>query len=149
MITIGIDPGLSGAIAWLDGTSLLYATDLPVLDGRIDAGTLVDLINEYPLPNTVVIEKVSSMPGQGVVSTFKFGQSYGTLLGVFGALKYGMIDVTPRRWKRDLSLSSDKEQARQLAINTWPDLSDLFKRKKDHGRAEAALIASWYLNYYE
>jgi crossover junction endodeoxyribonuclease RuvC len=89
------------------------------------------------------------MPGQGVASTFKFGQSYGSVLGLFGALKYNIIDVTPRRWKKDLSLTSDKEQARQMAINNWPDVSDLFKRKKDHGRAEAALIALWYLNYYE
>ena len=146
MIIIGIDPGLSGAIAWLEDDVLLGTTDLPVSDGRIDAGLLADMILDFGHPQIVVIEKVASMPGQGVASTFKFGQSYGALLGVFGALKYDIVDVTPRRWKKDLALSSDKELGRQMAIAKWPNMADLMKRKKDHGRAEAALIASWYYN---
>ena len=143
-IIIGIDPGLSGAIAWLEDGVILGVTDLPVQNGRIDSEKLADMILDFGHPSVVVIEKVSSMPGQGVASTFKFGQSYGSLLGVFGALKYDIVDVTPRRWKKDMNLSSDKEMCRLTAINRWPNIQDFLKRKKDHGRAEAALIAAWY-----
>lgn len=144
MVVIGVDPGLSGAIAWVEDGKILDVTDLPVMDGRIDASTLADMIESHPKPECVVIEKVSSMPGQGVASTFKFGQSYGALLGVFGALKYKIVHVTPRRWKRDMGLSSDKEMARAAAIDRWPESAHYLSRKKDHGRAEAALLVAWY-----
>jgi len=144
MLVVGVDPGLSGAIAWVLDGKLLDAVDMPIMDGRVDAAALADLVLAHGSPQVVVVEKVASMPGQGVVSTFKFGQSYGTLLGVFGALKLSLVHVTPRKWKGSMGLSSDKEMARARAIDTWPELCDLFKRKKDHGRAEASLIALWY-----
>ena len=146
MIVVGVDPGLSGAIAWLDNGQLIAAEDVPVMDGRIDASTLADMLASYPLPDVVVVEKVSSMPNQGVSSTFKFGQAYGAVLGVFGALKFRVVHVTPTRWKKDMFLGSDKEKARASAIDRWPESSSAFARKKDHGRAEAALIAAWYLD---
>jgi len=143
MLVVGVDPGLSGAIAWVKDGVVLDAVDMPVMDGRVDAPALADIICKYGTPEMVIVEKVSSMPGQGVASTFKFGQSYGALLGVFGALKLRIVHVTPRKWKGSMGLSSDKEMARARAIDTWPDSSDLFRRKKDHGRAEACLLASW------
>jgi crossover junction endodeoxyribonuclease RuvC len=101
------------------------------------------MVIKYGKPDLVIVEKVNSMPGQGVASTFKFGQSYGALLGVFGALKLRIVHVTPAKWKRSMGLSSDKEMARAMAIDTWPSSCNLFKRKKDHGRAEACLLALW------
>lgn len=146
MVIVGVDPGLSGAVAWLEDGNLIDAIDVPIMDGRIDASTLADMINSHPLPDIVVVEKVSSMPNQGVSSTFKFGQAYGAVLGIFGAMKLRIVHVTPTRWKKDLLLGSDKEKARAMAIDRWPESSSLFSRKKDHGRAEAALIAAWYLD---
>lgn len=35
----------------------------------------------------------------------------------------------------------DKDAARALAIELWPAQAQLFARKKDQGRADAALIA--------
>jgi crossover junction endodeoxyribonuclease RuvC len=143
MLVVGVDPGLSGAIAWVMDGNILDAVDMPVMDGRVDAAALSDLVIKHGTPDIVIVEKVGSMPGQGVASTFKFGQSYGTLLGVFGALKLPIMHVTPRKWKASMGLSSDKEMARARAIDTWPSSCDLFKRKKDHGRAEACLMAKW------
>ena len=51
--------------------------------------------------------------------------------------------VIPRVWKGYFGLSSDKEQSRLKAIALFPDCANLFSRKKDEGRAEAALIALW------
>ena len=50
------------------------------------------------------------------------------------------IHVSPGKWKKHFGLTSDKEKSRALAIATWPQ-SDHFRRKKDDGRAEAALTA--------
>jgi hypothetical protein len=50
--------------------------------------------------------------------------------------------VEPSVWKRRHKLrGKDKEGARQLAAQLFPSAHHLLARKKDHGRAEAALIA--------
>jgi crossover junction endodeoxyribonuclease RuvC len=88
----------------------------------------------------VVIEHVHAFKGQGVTSMFNFGKSYGTALGVIGALKIPTIHVSPTKWKKYFGLSANKEEGRKLAIDKWPACLH-FRRKKDHGRAEAALLA--------
>jgi crossover junction endodeoxyribonuclease RuvC len=141
---MGADPGHSGAISFYlpDHPELVSVEDLPIVAGAIDVATLADLIRQMR-PNRAVIERVASMPKQGVASTFKFGAAYGALLGVVGALTIPSTLVAATKWKRELGLSADKEEARALALRTWPARSELFKRKKDHGRAEAALLALW------
>lgn len=83
------------------------------------------------------------MPKQGVSSSFKFGRSLGLVEGVCDGLGIPVQWVTPNRWKKAMRLGADKEASRQLAIRRWPEQAALFARKKDHGRAEAALIALW------
>ena len=94
-------------------------------------------------PSVAIVESVSAMPGQGVSSTFKFGAAYGTVRGVIAALEIPVHLVTPGKWKKHFRLSADKEQARALALRLFPASSQHFERKKDHGRAEAALIARY------
>lgn len=139
---IGCDPGLSGAVAFYfpDHPDLVAVEDTPVVDGSIDVATLASRIKQMS-PDLAIIERVASMPGQGVSSTFKFGTSYGALLGVIGALGIPSTLVTPTKWKKHFALDADKEKARALALRMWPARSELFERKKDHGRAEAALLA--------
>ena len=76
---------------------------------------------------------------------FHFGQSYGTILGVIGALVIPVRRVSPAKWKKALGLNSDGETSRARAIETWPEQAHLFERKKDHNRAEAALLALYGL----
>jgi hypothetical protein len=91
-----------------------------------------------------VVERVGPMPKQGVSSTFKFGRGLGLVEGVLGGALVPISYVSPAVWNRHFGLAADKEQARQKAIKIWPaSAADLFSRKKDHGRAEAALIALW------
>lgn len=145
MYVVGIDPGLSGAIAWVEWGGPMYRTaDMPVMDGRVNATALADLLtSEETPPMFAVVEQVSSMPGQGVASTFKFGTAYGAALGVLGALEIPIVHVRPNRWKKDFGIGSDKEKGRALAIDRWPNMASELARKKDHGRAEAGLIAQW------
>ena len=143
-IILGCDPGLTGAIAALDAATgtLLWVEDTPVVDRMVNAAELADWLRGE-LIAVAAVEQVASRPGQGVASTFKFGQTHGVLLGVLGALNAPVMHVTPARWKKAYGLTSDKEKSRRLAIETWPDMAGYFARKKDDGRAEAALIARW------
>lgn len=138
---MGVDPGLSGAVAFYNPKfpQLIAAYDLPVIGKEINAAELFDIIDSFK-PICSVIEAVHAMPKQGVSSCFNFGMSYGVVRGVVSASKIPTHLVAPTKWKKYFSLSSDKEASRALAIRHWPD-SPHFRRKKDHGRAEAALLA--------
>lgn len=139
-----IDPGISGALAFYfpDCPERVAAEDMPVAAGDVDAVTLARRIATMA-PDVVFLERVGSMPGQGVASTFKFGRSFGTAIGVIGALKLPLHLITPSKWKGHFHLDSDKEKSRALAIRLFPAVADQFARKKDHGRAEAALLCRY------
>lgn len=143
------DPGLSGGGAMLDREGLLACFDLPTIgegaQRRIDAANLADLLREYGPYAFAIVEQVGARPGQGVASMFRFGQAYGTVLGVIGALTIPVHHVSPAKWKKALGLNSDGEASRARAIETWPTHAEMFARKRDHNRAEAALLALYGL----
>lgn len=146
-VTVGIDPGLHGAIALLDGPGMLVAVhDMPTVDKLVSAQEL-NLLEGWRIGDfgTVVIEDVHSMPKQGVASSFNFGVSKGIVIGVFAASNRPIRYVSPGKWKRALSLGASKDAARRRAQELWPEQAHLFSRVKDDGRAEAALIAYWHL----
>lgn len=140
---LGIDPGLSGALAFYAPAepALIFAEDVPVAGNEIDVATLAQRLAQMR-PDVCFVERVNAMPGQGVSSTFKFGMAFGMVRGVVAAAGIPMHLVTPPVWKRHFHLDSDKEKARALALRLWPS-STCFGRKKDHGKAEAALIARY------
>lgn len=147
-ITIGVDPGKTGAIALLDYSVLVDVYDMPIADNRVSPALLGDLEDwDHDTFGTVVIEDVHAMPGQGVTSMFSFGRSLGAVEGFFAAKGRRTVYVAPSRWKRDLGLGKDKDAARGRAIELWPAKAQLFARKKDNGRAEAALIGWWHQQY--
>jgi crossover junction endodeoxyribonuclease RuvC len=92
-------------------------------------------------PDLAIVERVASMPGQGVSSTFKFGAAHGAVLGVLAALQIPTHLVSPTVWKRHFRLDRDKEKSRALALRVFAKLPEHFARKRDHGPAEAALLA--------
>ena len=141
-IIMGIDPGVSGAISFYFPmvSSRIAVDDVPLAGGEINTAELARLIRIHR-PTLAVIERVSAMPGQGVVSMFNFGRSYGDVRGTISALGIPLHFVTPQKWKKHFGLSSDKEECRLRAIRMFPDVAEQFKLKKHHGRAEAALIA--------
>lgn len=143
---VGIDPGASGAIAWLsDHGHLIEARDLPVtkVNGRTQlmpavlAGWLLQLDRR---PIHAFLERVATRPGEGAVGAFSFGRGYGQIEGVLAAIGVPVTLVTPQSWKRALQVPADKSAARLRASQLWPGLAGTFARVKDHGRAEAALI---------
>lgn len=147
---VGVDPGKSGALVLLDTPIMVDYLDMPFHDKLVDGQTIFDMLtfwrNIYGVTEACV-EQVSSRPQQGVVSTFNFGVSYGIVLGALQAACFEITFVRPQVWKKALNLSSDKDDSRNLALSMWPDNADDFARKKDDGRAEAALIGFWKEEY--
>lgn len=140
-LVLGIDPGLTGALAVFNPArpGAVVVHDMPVAGGMVDAAELARLVREIG-PTEAVVEQVASRPGQGVASMFKFGTCYGAALATAAAVGIPVRLVPPTRWKKHFRLGADKEGARALAVRLWPACPS-FSRKKDHGRAEAALIA--------
>jgi hypothetical protein len=140
---LAVDPGLSGALAFYFPTvDAITAEDMPVAAGNVDAATITARIAQMK-PDLAIVELVASRPGQGVASVFKFGCGFGMVRGVIAASGVPLHLVTPGKWKRHFGLDADKEKARALALRFWPTRSELFGRKKDHGRSEAALLARY------
>ena len=147
-IYIGIDPGFSGAIAfYAPKENIVSIYDMPVYQNA-KGKTEINLYELHEIlapetddPHMAIIEQVAAMRGQGVTSMFRFGQSYGATQMAVAAHKIPMQFVTPAKWKSYLGLSRDKGVSRSLASQRFPKQADLFKRVKDDGRAEAALLA--------
>lgn len=154
---VGVDCGLSGAVAWLDQNGALLAVeDMPVMatgkaTGRVkrqaDGAALSRLLVSMALSRAgedvaVMVESVASMPGQGVAGVFSLGYSAGVVAGVVAARGFPMHLVAPATWKKHFGLlKSDKELSRAAAIRLYPGAS--LARVKDHGRAEAILLARY------
>lgn len=151
----GIDPGLSGAICVFDvAAGTLTLLDMPVVEvasgksikRKLSEPMLAELLRVHAIEHCA-LEQVSAMPGQGVTSMFSFGQTYGAIRGVLAGLRVPMTPVTPRSWMRDLGLTAGKDGARQRASEIFPAYAASFIRKKDDGRADAALLAYWLLQF--
>jgi crossover junction endodeoxyribonuclease RuvC len=140
----GIDPGLSGAIAFFypEHAERVAVYDMPLVDGRVNAAGISQLMEQFN-PDCAVVELVGAMPGQGVTSMFNFGRAVGVVVGVLAAHKVAVHFPTPTKWKRYFALGKDKEESRRLAIERWPLCADSFSLKKHHGRAEACLLAAY------
>jgi len=144
---LGIDPGsVSGAYAFLDaGTgAIIDVGDIPVVNRMVNAYEWAKLV-AFWMPDLAVIELVSAFPKQGVSSAFNFGMGCGLIQGAVAANTIPMMHVSPSKWKKDMGLNSDGEKSRARAISIWPQ-SIMLTNKKDHGRAEALLLAKWYLD---
>jgi crossover junction endodeoxyribonuclease RuvC len=153
MKILAIDPGVKGALAILvTDTNSLTIHDMPVFgverNGKakteVNVNQLARLV-ATTIPDIAIVEKVGARPGQGVSSMFQFGRTVGMIEGVLAAANVPVVYVTPQEWKRVLKISAFKDESRRLATQTFPAYSDLFARAKDDGRAEAALIAHWFV----
>jgi|TARA_R110000772_G_scaffold255854_1_gene372173 crossover junction endodeoxyribonuclease RuvC len=148
MLIYGVDPGFTGAVSIYD-TELnsLIVHDIPVIKSPkgktlINLPKLLSILgNGQNRLSLAAVELVSAMPNQGVSSTFRFGQGFGQLEMALVASALPLKYVRPQQWKKYFGLTKDKNQSRELAMERFPNNADLFKRKKDDGRAEAALIA--------
>lgn len=149
---VGIDPGLNGAIAFFDiEKGHLSIIDMPTFEVKRNNKTkrevspvmLANIIGAADEIKGAVLERVGAMPGQGVTSVFSFGRSVGIVEGVMSAFRIPLTIVTPQIWQKVAGVRGGKDGSRQRASELFPNYAGLFARKKDDGRADAALMA-WY-----
>lgn len=156
---IGVDPDLSGALALLKGdesgcSAQVYdSPHLKVLVGkrvrrRLDAKSIVQLLGSFnaPLGTVAYIEQSNPYPQDGKQGWWSGGFGYGLWIGILVALGFSVVPVSSISWKNKFELTggmSTKDDSRRVASALFPSLSSVLKRKKDHGRAEALLIAAY------
>ena len=149
MIYIGIDPGKNGGIAKINTDTGFVKTVTFSEESLIFELEGYFMFDKSPL--RCVLEKVNAMPGQGVVSMFNFGQNYGFIQGVLKAYEIPYELVTPQKWKKEFSCTSDKNTSIEVCKRLFPNvnLKATDRCKKDHdGLAEALLIAEYGRRHY-
>ena len=161
MLIIGIDPGISGSICFLEDGKIIDVIEMPTMaegkknkrqvNGSQIFNEISRRINKASNQDIrVVIEQVSAMPGQGVTSMFNFGQSFGTLKGICSAMQLPMYFIRPAKWKKYFGLiNSEKDASRTKAIEIFPYFSSKLSKKKDSNKADAILIANFYHETYK
>jgi crossover junction endodeoxyribonuclease RuvC len=89
-----------------------------------------------------LIERAQAMPHQGASSGFKYGRAVGAIEAAITLCSIPVEIVEPPAWKRFWKLpGKDKESARQKALQLFPAAHEVPARKRDHNKAESALIA--------
>ena len=149
MIYIGIDPGKNGGIAviWNKHTQDKDSVIIDVYKySDDDLLTSLKFISDLDDESKCVLEKVNAMPNQGVVSMFNFGMNFGFIQGVLKAYGIPYELVTPQKWKKEFSCTSDKNTSIEVCKRLFPkvNLKATERCKKDHdGMAEALLLAEY------
>lgn len=154
MICIGIDPGLTGAIAVVGPRGLRALEDLPTMErspggfvkNQVNPAALAAMIREWLQEHDknefqVMLEMAGAMPGQGLVSTLSIGMTAGIIEGVIATLGLRHELTKPSQWKKAMKLTSDKEACRAAAQRLYPDAP--IHLTKHHNRAEALLLAHY------
>ena len=152
---IGIDPGLSGAVAFIHESDSVAFIDMPVFATK-KGKKFRNEIDLYALQQELAarsagheshlcIEAQSSRPGQGVSSTFTIGKNYGLLLGMIETMRMRYEVVWPAAWKKAVmaGMGDGKSESIIVATRLYPGVADDLRRVKDHNRADALLIAEF------
>ena len=142
-ITIGVDPGANGGIAWITSDGKACVEKMP--DTLQDLWELIRDITNHPRSSLdgrkykAYIEAVSSSPQMGVVSAFSFGRGYGNLEMALTAAGIPFERVRPQVWQKALGCMTkgDKNVSKRKAQELFPD------RKITHATADALLIAHY------
>jgi hypothetical protein len=138
---LGADPGKSGALALWDDGVITAVHDMPIAGNAVDADELYRIVSTMGA-EFAIVEQTGARPGQGTASMYSFGLATGTLKAIIAACRIPSASVAPTKWKKYFGLGPGKEQARAKAIALWPG-TGFFSRRKDHNRAEAALLAEY------
>jgi len=141
---VAIDPGLTGAVAFMRPARMddLDVHDMPVLGSEVNAHALRDMLAMYK-PSAAIIEKVGPMPRDGVMAAWRFSASYSVAKTVCMLFDIPVGLISSSQWKKEMQLPggpAGKEASRLRAVQLFPAQAAMFARKKDHNRAEAALL---------
>lgn len=146
MVYLGIDPGKSGALAYImpDGMVNVFPFDEGLYKFALSG--IASLAEKAEGKAICCLEHVSAMPGQGVTSMFTFGENFGWIQGLLQAYGISYELVRPQKWKKEFSITGDKNSSIAVCKRLFPDVSLLpteRSRKDNDGMAEAVLMAEY------
>jgi hypothetical protein len=151
---IAIDPGITGALAFVTEKSLYRVRDMPTAltaNGKsiVDEYRLLEMVRQYEALGArhAILERAQAAPGQSAPAMFNYGTTYGLIRMALTASGVSYDEVSPMTWKRWAKLAGgreNKDASRRLAASLFPDKAHEFLRAKDHGRAEASIIGRWW-----
>lgn len=156
MIILGIDPGVTGAIAQIGHRGeLQHIIDLPTMvraglkahvQRQVNGAGLAELLREWLKDYDkneihIYLETPIAFPGLHAAAIGASFHCAGLIEGVITGRGYVLELVQPHIWKKALGLSKSKEQCRAKAVRLYPEAN--LNRVKDHNRAEALLIARY------
>jgi crossover junction endodeoxyribonuclease RuvC len=138
---LGIDPGQKGGIALVNYAGAIIQHFKFVNRTEHEIGEFVRQSCADNWPIRAAVEKVHSMPKQGVSSSFKFGMGYGFVRGLLVAHQIPFVEVTPQAWQKALGCltKGDKSVSRRAAHRRWPTFASMI----DDHIADSLLIAEW------
>ena len=131
---IGIDPGLKGGLAVIDGDGDVTAYPMPVVDSQVDWHRVGRII----LPGKdedvqVVIERCQAGPFMGKSQTFSLGGQFEALQAICAVLETSLLIVSPMEWKktvlkglpwkRDKGDTKKNKASIQYVMRRYPKLS--------------------------
>jgi len=154
---IGIDPGLNGAVSVINDAGNIEILDAPVIELSKGKGikreyldsSMASILKSFDPKHThIFLEKIHSMPGQGVTSMFSMGVGYGLWRGIVAAYELPLTLVTPQEWKKTMMKGMGKEKAASCyrAQQLYPDISELLFGPRGgpiDGRGDSLLIAAY------
>lgn len=156
MIAVGIDPGLTGAAAFVDSRGTCAIVDLPtvplsgggLIKRRIAGDVLARSLRDFcPVGETVLVavEAVHTMGGRNnaVQTQGSLMRSLGAIEAVLEVLRLPFQAVEPQVWKGFYGLGAEKRASLEKALALYPAAP--LRLAKDHNKAEALLIAHWAL----
>lgn len=161
-VWIGIDPGLTGAFSAISEDGKIAFADMPTIAvksgkknrNEYDAATIVEYLDSLKRNvgvECIAIERQQAMPAtlqgrmQGSTSTFRTGFGFGLLIGILSGLRLPYELVAPVSWKNALMRDCPKDKGASIivAARLFPEAAADLRRKKDHARADALLIAEF------
>jgi crossover junction endodeoxyribonuclease RuvC len=160
---LGIDPGITGGLGWVswdgkrrgvsDAPRAAVATSA---NRKYDQAVMVKMVKAAitdprgrPVRAAAAMELVHTMPGDGRAGSFSFGFGFAMWQGILTTLDVPISFVDPRRWQKEIGMepTNDRRQrktnSRLAAMKFFPEMTELFRRVKDDGRAEALIMAEW------
>lgn len=122
----------------------------PSVRAEIDEETLAadfkrTVEETWPDKPLALIEKVGGIHGQSASASFTFGRVTGLLIGLCRAHGCDVLEVPAAEWKGFLRVPADKAGAVTRATEMFGQAAAdrYWRRKKDDGVAEAAMIAAY------
>jgi hypothetical protein len=157
MLTIGIDPGIRGAIAALTHNGLIWVHDMPIrpkegngkVRNEIDPKALQAILrklipaDEVPI---IVMEALNTFAGGSVQTMGSLEATKAVICTVCELSGFDVAFVTPRTWQGIYGIKATpsettKQQSLRLARHLYG--RDVCPLAKHDGRADAVLIARY------